>query len=61
MSPVSGIVRMNLAAMDSGDLALMKGAMLIGLAVELDTGKRSEALEIIELIEAEQKDRKSVV
>ena len=35
MSPVSGIVRMNIAAMDSGDLVLMKGAMYIGLGVEL--------------------------
>ena len=34
MSPASGIVRMNIAAMNSRDLALLKGAMLIGLAVD---------------------------
>jgi hypothetical protein len=55
--PVSGIVRMNIAAMDSGDLVLMKGAMIIGLAVEMDPVKREEALQVVELIEAEQNAR----
>jgi hypothetical protein len=58
MTPVSGIVAMNIAGMDTGDLALMKGAMIIGLAVELDPAKRDEALEIVDLIEAEQAARR---
>lgn len=57
MSPASGIVRMNIAAMDSRDLALTKAAMLIGLQVSAYDDKREEALEIVELIEAEQNAR----
>ena len=57
MSPVSGIARMNIAAMDGETLALTKAAMEIGVAIEVDHEKRGEALEVIELIEAEQNAR----
>jgi hypothetical protein len=56
---LSGIALMNLAAMDTGDLVLLKGAMVIGLGVELDPDRRAVALEVIEAAEAEIRTRRA--